>query len=161
MDALLTRWLPNVDWTEIGYASLDTLNMLGGSLLFTVLLGLPLGVLLFLTGPRQMFANRGIYGVLAFIVSSMLIVMLITTMLLIYYFYRRHLVGRGEKSVIDLLAQQHQDQRVNLFWFLNYEPIKHSVKETMKEVEKLIALAVKEKDNFEEVTIKAKTPTKI
>lgn len=68
---------------------------------------------------------------------SMLIVMLITTMLLIYYFYRRHLVGRGEKSVIDLLAQQHQDQRVNMFWFLNYEPIKHSVKETMKEVEKL------------------------
>ncbi len=29
--------------------------MLGGSLLFTVLLGLPLGVLLFLTGPRQLF----------------------------------------------------------------------------------------------------------
>ncbi|MFH7765604.1 magnesium transporter CorA family protein [Acinetobacter sp. BSP-28] len=71
---------------------------------------------------------------------SMLIVMLITTALLVYYFYRRHLVGRGEKSVIDLLAQQHQDQHVNLFWFLNYEPIKQSVKETMKEVEKLTKL---------------------
>lgn len=68
---------------------------------------------------------------------SMLIVMLLTTLLLVYYFYRRHLVGRGEKSVIDLLAQQHQDQHVNLFWFLNYQPIKQSVKETMKEVEKL------------------------
>ncbi|NVJ11590.1 metal ABC transporter permease, partial [Myxococcus sp. AM001] len=41
MDALLTRLLPNVDWAEIGYASLDTLSMLGGSMLFTVLLGLP------------------------------------------------------------------------------------------------------------------------
>ena len=71
---------------------------------------------------------------------SMLIVMLITTVLLVYYFYRRHLVGRGERSVIDLLAQQHKDQHVNLFWFLDYEPIKQSVKETMKEVEKLTKL---------------------
>ena len=69
MDALLTRWLPNVDWTEIGYASLDTLNMLGGSLLFTVLLGLPLGVLLFLTGPRQMFEQRALYAVLSLVVN--------------------------------------------------------------------------------------------
>ena len=63
----------------------------------------------------------------------MLGVMLITTILLLYYFYRRHMVGRGERSVIDLLAQQHQGQRMNLLWFLEYEPIKH----TMKEVEKL------------------------
>jgi len=59
----------NIDWSEILQASLDTFWMLGGSLLFTVLLGLPLGVLLFLTGPKQLFANRGIYGVLAFIVN--------------------------------------------------------------------------------------------
>ena len=69
MDALLTRLLPNVDWAEIGYASLDTLNMLGGSLLFTVLLGLPLGVLLFLTGPRQMFEQRALYAVLSLLVN--------------------------------------------------------------------------------------------
>jgi D-methionine transport system permease protein len=59
----------NIDWSEILQASLDTFWMLGGSLLFTVILGLPLGVLLFLTGPKQMVANRGIYGVLAFIVN--------------------------------------------------------------------------------------------
>lgn len=64
---------------------------------------------------------------------AMLILMAVTTILLIYYFYRQHLVGRGEKSVIDLLAQQHRDQRVNMFWFLDYEPIK----QTMKEVSKL------------------------
>jgi D-methionine transport system permease protein len=69
MDALLTRWLPNVDWAEIGYASLDTLNMLGGSLLFTVLLGLPLGVLLFLCGPRHLFEQKALYGLLSLLVN--------------------------------------------------------------------------------------------
>ena len=71
---------------------------------------------------------------------SMLLVMLITTVLLVYYFYRRHLVGRGEKSVIDMLAQQHKDQHINLLWFLDYGPIKQPVKEMIKEVEKLTKL---------------------
>ncbi|UTW06016.1 methionine ABC transporter permease [Pseudomonas benzenivorans] len=65
MDTLL----PNVDWPEIWQASLDTLSMLGGSLLFTVLLGLPLGVLLFLTGPRQMFEQKALYGVVSLLVN--------------------------------------------------------------------------------------------
>ena len=69
LEQLLANWLPNVDWQEIGYASLDTLNMLGGATLFTVLLGLPLGVLLFLTGPRQMFEQRALYGVLSLVVN--------------------------------------------------------------------------------------------
>ena len=54
MEALLA----NIDWYEIWLATLDTFLMLGGSLLFTVLLGLPLGVLLFLTGPRQLFEQK-------------------------------------------------------------------------------------------------------
>ncbi|RSP70592.1 CorA family divalent cation transporter, partial [Acinetobacter baumannii] len=66
----------------------------------------------------------------------MLGVMLLSTILLLYYFYRQHLVGRGEKSVIDLLAQQHRQDRMNLFWFLEYEPIK----QTLKEVEKITRL---------------------
>ncbi|WP_407307937.1 magnesium transporter CorA family protein [Acinetobacter sp.] len=70
----------------------------------------------------------------------MLIVMVITTILLIYYFYRRHLVGLGEKSVIDLLAQQYKDQHVNLFWLLDNKPIKRSVKKTVEKVEKLTKL---------------------
>lgn len=69
MQALLASLLPNVDWTEIGYASLDTLSMLGGSLLFTLLLGLPLGVLLFLTGPRQLFAQPALYGLLSLLAN--------------------------------------------------------------------------------------------
>ena len=65
----MSDFFVNIDWSEILQASLDTFWMLGGSLLFTVILGLPLGVLLFLTGPKQLFANRGVYGVLAFIVN--------------------------------------------------------------------------------------------
>lgn len=63
-------------------------------------------------------------------------VMLMSTLILIIFFYRRHMVGRGERSVMDLLAQQHKDQHVNLFWFLDYEPIK----QTIKEVEKMTKL---------------------
>jgi len=59
----------NVDWAEIGQASLDTLTMLGGSLIFTILLGLPLGVLLFLTGRRQLLEQPILYGALSFIVN--------------------------------------------------------------------------------------------
>ena len=62
----------------------------------------------------------------------MLAIMLVTTLLLLFYFYRRHLVGRGEKSVIDMLAQQHGDQHMNLLWFMDYEPIKQTVKGTVK-----------------------------
>lgn len=53
MNALLA----NLDWGEIGLACLETLSMLGAALGFTVALGLPLGVLLFLTGQRQMLAK--------------------------------------------------------------------------------------------------------
>ncbi len=68
MDALLALF-PNVDWQEIWIATLDTLNMLVVSLGFTVLLGLPLGVILFLTSPRQLLENKALYSVLAVIVN--------------------------------------------------------------------------------------------
>ncbi|MCQ4348866.1 ABC transporter permease [Pseudomonas stutzeri] len=66
---MLEKLLPNVFWPEIWQASLDTLAMLGGSLLFTVLFGLPLGVLLFLSGPRQLFDNPPLYRLLSLVVN--------------------------------------------------------------------------------------------
>lgn len=65
MDALFE----NVDWAEIGQASLDTGLMLGGSLVASILLGLPLGVLLFLTGKRQLLEQRALHGVLSLLVN--------------------------------------------------------------------------------------------
>ncbi|QNM97134.1 methionine ABC transporter permease [Chitinimonas koreensis] len=60
-----------IDWTDIGLATLDTLTMLGASLGFTIVLGLPLGVLLFLAGPRQLLANRPAYAALSFVVNAL------------------------------------------------------------------------------------------
>lgn len=65
----MSELLINVDWYEIGLATLETLIMLGGSLLFTVVLGLPLGVLLFLTSPKQMFDQKSLYSVLSLITN--------------------------------------------------------------------------------------------
>lgn len=87
MDALLA----NIDWAEIGLAGLDTLLMLGGALLFSVLLGLPLGVVLFLTSRGQLLEHRVVYAVLSFVVNVLrslpfiilLIVMIPVTLLLV------------------------------------------------------------------------------
>ena len=59
----------NIDWEDILQATLDTLTMTGCSLLFTVLLGLPLGVLLFLTGKKQLMEQRGVYALLSLVVN--------------------------------------------------------------------------------------------
>ncbi len=61
--------MDNIDWSEIGQATIDTLSMLGGSMVLTVVLGLPLGVILFLTGKGQMLQNRAANGVLSLVVN--------------------------------------------------------------------------------------------
>src|SRR5690606_11928814 len=58
-----------LDWALIGEATLDTLLMTGVSLAFTVIIGLPLGVLLFLTSRRQMLDNAWVYQTLSLIVN--------------------------------------------------------------------------------------------
>src|SRR5690606_35091506 len=50
-------------------ATVDTLLMTGFSLLFTVVIGLPLGVLLFLTSKGQMIENALVYHVMSFVVN--------------------------------------------------------------------------------------------
>lgn len=59
----------NIDWSDIGRACLDTLAMLGGSLALTILLGLPLGVLLYLTAERQISQKRLVNAVLGVVVN--------------------------------------------------------------------------------------------
>lgn len=58
-----------IDWSQISDASVDTLSMLGGALVFTVLFGLPLGVALFLTGKRQLLEQPLLYGVVSFLLN--------------------------------------------------------------------------------------------
>lgn len=58
-----------LDWPLIGEATIDTLLMTGWSLLWTVIIGLPLGVYLFLTSDRQLLANKPIYQSVSLVVN--------------------------------------------------------------------------------------------
>jgi D-methionine transport system permease protein len=69
MNEYLSGLFSNVDWLDIGWATVDTLLMLGGSLALTLLLGLPLGVLLFLTSPNQLKASPRVYGGVSLVVN--------------------------------------------------------------------------------------------
>lgn len=81
----------NVDWGDIGQATIDTLLMLAGSLVLTIAIGIPLGVLLFLSGKRRLASNPVLNVVLSFVVNVLrslpfiilLIVMLPVTVLLV------------------------------------------------------------------------------
>lgn len=58
-----------LDWGLIVEATIDTLLMTGWSLLFTVIIGLPLGVYLFLSSDNQILANKPVYQTLSFVVN--------------------------------------------------------------------------------------------
>lgn len=58
-----------VSWSEVSTASIDTLSMLGFSVLFTFILGLPLGVVLFMTGRSKSMWVQAIHNVLSVIVN--------------------------------------------------------------------------------------------
>lgn len=64
-----TDFFRNIDGVEIALASWETLAMLFGSLLFSVALGLPLGIWLFVTSPRGLSPNGALYGLLSVIVN--------------------------------------------------------------------------------------------
>ncbi|WP_240653176.1 methionine ABC transporter permease [Sphingomonas crocodyli] len=59
----------SIDWADIGQATLDTLAMLSASLVLTVAIGLPLGVVLFLASPGQVWANRAAHLGLSLVVN--------------------------------------------------------------------------------------------
>ncbi|GIP24027.1 methionine ABC transporter permease [Paenibacillus sp. J22TS3] len=59
----------SVDWEEMGQATIDTLKMLGASSLLTFIIGLPLGVLLFVTARSNSAFFRFVYRILSLIVN--------------------------------------------------------------------------------------------
>lgn len=74
----------NIDWSDIGQACLDTLIMLGGSLILTIAFGLPLGVLLYLTGQGRLSQNRvanAVLGVIVNILRSVPFIILLIVMI--------------------------------------------------------------------------------
>ena len=74
----------NIDWSDIGQACLDTLIMLGGSLILTIAFGLPLGVLLYLTDRGRLSQNRvanAVLGVIGNILRSVPFIILLIVMI--------------------------------------------------------------------------------
>ena len=63
----------NIDWPEIARASRDTLLMLGGSMVLTVAFGIPLGVLLYLSGKGRLAANPVVNALLSLVVNLRLL----------------------------------------------------------------------------------------
>ncbi|ANU23830.1 methionine ABC transporter permease [Planococcus donghaensis] len=55
---MIESLFPNVDWENMWEATLETLYMTAISTLFTFIIGLALGILLFLTAPKQLWANK-------------------------------------------------------------------------------------------------------
>jgi D-methionine transport system permease protein len=96
----LQSLFPNIDdWGELGQACVDTLLMLGGSLLLTVALGLPLGVLLYLTGKGRLRPNPTLYGALSLVVNVLrsipFIILMIVLMPVTYFLVGTKLGIRG------------------------------------------------------------------
>lgn len=83
----ITTFFKDIDWKIVGKATNETLYMLGYSLLFTVILGLLLGIVLFLFSEGQLLGQKAyskiIYAVLSLIVNVLRSVPFIILMILI------------------------------------------------------------------------------
>ncbi|WP_422122795.1 methionine ABC transporter permease [Planococcus sp. X10-3] len=55
---MIESLFPNVDWDSMWEATLETLYMTAMSTAFTFVIGLILGIILFLTAPKQLWANK-------------------------------------------------------------------------------------------------------
>lgn len=58
---MIENLFPNVDWDKMWEATVETLYMTAVSTLFTFIIGLALGIILFLSGPGQLWSNKVIY----------------------------------------------------------------------------------------------------
>lgn len=76
--------LSQVDWETVRQATLETLQMVGISTLFTVLLGLPLGILLVVTNRGHLWENIALHTVLSTIVNIFRGVPFIVLILLLF-----------------------------------------------------------------------------
>ncbi|SFF03707.1 D-methionine transport system permease protein [Paenibacillus catalpae] len=72
-----------VRWEDIWPASKDTLTMIGVSLFFTVIIGILIGVVLFLTSRRQLLEQPVVYVLLSFVVNILRSVPFVILMILI------------------------------------------------------------------------------
>ena len=66
---IINDLMSNVDWSEINQAALDTLFMLGFAVFFSTIIGIPIGLILFLTSKGRLLQNTWVYSILSFIIN--------------------------------------------------------------------------------------------
>lgn len=66
---IINDLMSNVDWSEINQATLDTLFMLGFAVFFSTIIGIPIGLILFLTSKGRLLQNTWVYSILSFIIN--------------------------------------------------------------------------------------------
>ncbi|MDV6330667.1 methionine ABC transporter permease [Asticcacaulis sp. 201] len=67
----LSQFFSHIDGMEVALASWQTLAMLAGALIFSVILGLPVGIWLSVTSPTGLAPNKFSYGLLSLVVNVM------------------------------------------------------------------------------------------
>lgn len=66
---MLGQLFVNIEWTEVTQAVIDTLYMLGISIFFSSIIGIPLGIILYLTDKGMILQNKITYFVLSFVIN--------------------------------------------------------------------------------------------
>lgn len=84
LSGTLSEWMSQIRWPEIGDGLIATLLMLSISTLFTALIGLPLGILLFVTAKNQLMEKRLLYRNLSVVVNILRSVPFIILMILAF-----------------------------------------------------------------------------
>jgi D-methionine transport system permease protein len=95
----------DIDWSEVNQAIIDTLFMLGISVFFSALIGIPLGIVLYLTDKGRILQNRIFYLIFSFVINLLRSVPFII-LLIIMMPFTIMLVGTslGAKGVIPPLV---------------------------------------------------------
>jgi D-methionine transport system permease protein len=101
---MIENLFPNVDWTKMWEATEETLYMTAVSTLFTFFIGLALGVLLFLSGPGQLWSNKIVNVITGMIVNVFRSIPFIILIILLIPF-TKYLIGtiRGPDAALPAL----------------------------------------------------------
>jgi D-methionine transport system permease protein len=65
----MESFLADVNWPDIFEATRDTLFMLGVSVFFSAIIGIPIGIILYLTGKKRILANSIVNNILSLLVN--------------------------------------------------------------------------------------------
>lgn len=101
---MIENLLPNVDWAIMWEATVETIYMTAIATFFTFIIGIALGVLLYLSSPGQLWANQLIYTVTGAFVNIFRSIPFIILIILLIPF-TKFLIGtiRGPEAALPAL----------------------------------------------------------